>query len=423
VCRTNFFGFKLFLSSVFALACFSFLFFANSVYAATLYLSPSSGTYKVGQSFSVNVYVASEDQAMNTIVAGLRFSPDSLEVKSITTGGSFINLWIRDPSFNNTKGEMSFEGRAFTPGYKGKAGEIATVNFKVKSTKNGVVNFFGTQVLANDGLGTNILTGQSGGKFNLVKAEVVVVAPVKTEPEKVTEKVPEKVVEEPVIVVESPIISSATHPDSESWYQSNAVVLEWLTPSNVSELVTGYDVVGKNDNLVFYNKKESQTYTKVADGTWNFHIKFRAGRSWSDTANFVFNIDNTKPDALDVKQSDTLGRPSTASLLITSRDVTSGIDHYEITIDKLDTVLWRDESSGHIFETPALSKGNHTITVRAVDKASNYLEQKLDFVVKGVESPTIADYPKELFIGDPLIVSGHSYPNTEIILYIQENGG
>ncbi|MFA5127882.1 MAG: cohesin domain-containing protein [Patescibacteria group bacterium] len=134
-------------------AFFAYIYFfvrVNYAEAASLYLSPSSGTYQVGQNFSVNVYVNSTDQAMNTVGASLRYSPDSLTVKSISTGGSFINLWIQKPVYNNSKGTINFEGGVFTPGYKGNGGKVATIIFQVKGTNNGVVDFTSAEILAAD---------------------------------------------------------------------------------------------------------------------------------------------------------------------------------------------------------------------------------------------------------------------------------
>lgn len=403
-----------------------FFVFPNIAWAASLSLSPSSGTFQVGQNFSVNVYVGSEDQAVNTVVAGLRFSPESLEVKSVTLGGSFINLWIHQPSFNNAKGEISFEGGAFTPGYTGKAGKVATINFRVKDTKNGIIDFTSAQVLANDGQGTNILTSQGTAKFTLVKTlekveKVEKVEPISTPKEKPQEIIPPPKKEVAVEMIPAPVVHSPSHPDAETWYQSNAAVMEWVLPPQITQVAFYYDQKEKNSDLPANGRKESQTFTNVPDGKWNFHIKFKGENTWGETTDFIFKLDTTKPDTLDIKASDVSGPASTQSFAVHASDTTSGIDHYEITLDTSSPVLWKDEAGNGIFHTPTLSKGKHTILVRAVDRAGNFIEKSMDFSVEALVAPTITGSPSLLEIGDPLVVSGTSYPNTEVVVYIQGN--
>jgi len=58
-----------------------------TVQAATLYFSPSSGSHAVGDTFSVNVYVSSADQAMNAASGIITFPQDKLEVTSLSKTG------------------------------------------------------------------------------------------------------------------------------------------------------------------------------------------------------------------------------------------------------------------------------------------------------------------------------------------------
>ncbi len=59
-------NFKIRKNSLIAAFLLSFL-FAQVVSAATIYPSPSSGSYNVGNNFSVGVFVSSPDQSMNAV--------------------------------------------------------------------------------------------------------------------------------------------------------------------------------------------------------------------------------------------------------------------------------------------------------------------------------------------------------------------
>ena len=65
---------------------------ASTVRAASLYLSPSSGSHAVNQSFSVGIY-ASSDEAMNASSGVLSFPTDKLQVVSVSKSGSIFSLF------------------------------------------------------------------------------------------------------------------------------------------------------------------------------------------------------------------------------------------------------------------------------------------------------------------------------------------
>ena len=65
---------------------------AKAASAASLYFSPSSGSYTVGSTLSVNIYVASADQAINAASGVISFPSDKLEVVSLSKSGSIFSL-------------------------------------------------------------------------------------------------------------------------------------------------------------------------------------------------------------------------------------------------------------------------------------------------------------------------------------------
>ena len=71
-------------SVVFLFLVFYFLFSTISVNAASMYFSPAAGSYEVGKTFSVNVYVSSADQAMNAASGVISFPKDKLEISFLS---------------------------------------------------------------------------------------------------------------------------------------------------------------------------------------------------------------------------------------------------------------------------------------------------------------------------------------------------
>ena len=137
------------------------LFFAlpTSAFAATLGFSPSTVSRTVGSTFSIALHVSSADKAMNAASGVVSFPIDKLEVVSISKINSVMNLWVEEPTFSNAKGTVNFEGIALNPGYIGSQGTILSVIFRTKSAGQANIRFTSGSVLANDGVGTNILDG------------------------------------------------------------------------------------------------------------------------------------------------------------------------------------------------------------------------------------------------------------------------
>ncbi|MFA4890588.1 MAG: cohesin domain-containing protein, partial [Candidatus Paceibacterota bacterium] len=137
---------------------------------ATLFVSPSSGVYKVGDIFSVLVNVNSGGQAINAASVQMSFDNAKLEVTELGYSRSIFTIWTEDPTFSNAAGSVRLSGGLPTPGFVGASGAILRVNFKAKATGQASVVMTSGSVLANDGNGTNILDNFKGGLYNIISA-------------------------------------------------------------------------------------------------------------------------------------------------------------------------------------------------------------------------------------------------------------
>ena len=158
--------------------------------AATLYLSPSSGSYNVGQTFQVSVLVSSAGQTVNAYSGTMSFTQQNIEVVSLSQTASIVNFWAQQPNFLNTTGQIIFEGVTFDPGFLGTGGRILTINFRAKAAGSATLGFAKSAVLAHDGKGTDVLTSASGGQYNIKIATVEPPEP-GTEPEPLDTDPPE----------------------------------------------------------------------------------------------------------------------------------------------------------------------------------------------------------------------------------------
>ena len=137
------------------------LLFSIKVYAANLSINPISQNVNVGDTVSVSIIVSTSNQAINAVSGVLSFPKDLLEVTSVSKTGSIINFWANDPKFSNSEGTVNFEGVIMSPGYVGSNGRVLKINFKVKSTGQANIQFDTASILANDGNGTDIISGKN----------------------------------------------------------------------------------------------------------------------------------------------------------------------------------------------------------------------------------------------------------------------
>lgn len=141
----------------------SFL-YAENLQAASLSISPQTGVYSVGSTFSARILVNTSGGSVNAAEGTLSFNPKELSVVSIGKGSSIFNLWTIEPSFSNTKGTVTFGGGS-PSGYTGSSGVILSVTFKVLAQGTPKVSFSQGSVLAADGRGTNVLSNMQGGTY------------------------------------------------------------------------------------------------------------------------------------------------------------------------------------------------------------------------------------------------------------------
>jgi len=361
--------FSLIIFSVFL--CFSFLTFyvfllSSFVSAqsggASLYLAPPSGTYFVGDTLSVSIYVNTDGQSVNAIEALLTFPPDKLQIVSPSAGKSVIDVWVGQPGYSNEEGTISFRGAIPNPGLKVSQGLISTLTFRVKSVGKAVISFSdGSKVLLNDGKGTDVLSSTSGAIFDLTLPPP-----------------------------QGPVVVSPTHPDQSRWYNNANVVLSWSGngDNSVSYVLDGEPLTTPDD--IPEKNKDGVSYSNVPSGVHYFHVRAHNEDVWGGTTHFAIKVDNAPPAKFSIN-IEPRAYTSSRQPVITfdTSDTNSGLDHFEIKIIPLSEPT-KVEASGSTREffietnspyIPNLTPGKYDAIVRAYDKAGNVQEAKERLVI------------------------------------------
>ena len=393
----------------FSFLVFSFCWAQN----ASLYLSPSAGSYTVGNTFLVQLKVNSGGVAINAADGTLIFDPDKLEVKSISKTDSIFTLWVQEPIFSNSVGTINFAGGKPSPGFTGAAGTIINITFKAKTAGTTNLTFAAGSVLADDGKGTNILANMGSGTYRLTTREITPLPPTEEEEEYVPSVIPGQA---PV----APVVSSLTHPDENKWYSNNAPEFTWELPSDVTgvSLLLHKSATGNpgpiSDGLI-----ESKKFEDVEEGIWYFHIKFKNQYGWGKITHRKVLIDITPPEPFEIEvQREDPTNPQPV-LVFETIDKPSGIEYYEVKIGEGEPFS-AEELKTESYKLPFQAPGIYPIEITAFDKAGNSVSATTEIEILPIETPTLTKFPRSLGPGQTLVLEGRSSPEVKIKVFVQK---
>jgi hypothetical protein len=374
------------------------------LYAANITLSPSSVTTNVGKTFSVDIMVSSNVDAINAVSADLSFPHDALQVMSVSKKGSFINLWAEEPSYSNTKGTVSLEGVALNPGFNKASGKVVTVTFKAIQAGNVTVSVTSGSILANDGNATDVLK-TTGASFIYINEN--------EEPAKV---------EKTETVV--PVITSTTHPDSNLWYSRRDASFDWKVPEGVTAVRTLYsDKETDTPTKVYDPPVNNRSFIADGDGVMYMLAQFKNASGWGSVARYKFQIDTEAPEALKASFPD--GNTTTnltPAVSVVAEDKLSGVAKVTFSIDNGQPVEFPIDQS-NLYHLPKQSSGNHTVLVSVIDNAGNKSSVSLDYSIQTISPPVITEYTKKVDFDNKFKIIGATYPLATVEVHLVDTDG
>ncbi len=215
-----------------------------------------------------------------------------------------------------------------------------------------------------------------------------------------------------------PLISSPSHPSQETWYSNNTPQFVW----DVAEQNLGYTFNIDQNPLAdpsigyFFSQDKVFSFSQLADGFWYFHLKVKYSDGYGPTAHYQIKIDTTAPEFF---------KPSIEGdkIYFSALDKYAGVDYYEFNIDQS---MWQKVESPYLLT--ANDKQGKVMTLRAVDKAGNAVEARIDLPKMEV----IKEEPKKYVLGVPIfvvqppmidkvevpVVRGRAAPGAKIYLFL-----
>lgn len=379
---------------IFSIIFVSGFFFVSSVKAATFYLKPSASEVYVGDLATVSLFINTQDKTINNAEAIIQFPPDLVEVLSVSSKSSIFSLWVEQPSFSNTNGTISFNGGVPNPGYAGKSGQVLTINLRTKQVGEATFLYSGAAIRENDGLGTDILNGQSSATISIIG--------VAAEPEiPPTSEVTPPALKPGDI---TPRIYSETYPNQNNWYSEKDGIMTWKVPVNTKSVQTALDSFSKTVPSVTYAPPINQKSISISEGTWYFHLRYSVDNKWTPIAHYKIRIDTTPPEDLSIIVDQT--NKCAPVLSLKASDALSGIGYYNIFIDNLPAIKVLAKDAESPISIPQLGTGNHQVTVTAFDRAGNTKVASTAIEIEQAPAPVIFSRDSNIKVGESLKITG-----------------
>lgn len=382
-----------------ALICATFFCFFNEAAATTLEARPLTIVRNTGETFTVSLYVTTSGTAVNAVSGALVFPRDTVDFVSVSREGSVVSIWPEEPVYKDLSdtGSVNFEG-VILGGFSGKEGKIVSVVLRAK--KPGVADLKITEasVLANDGLGTNLLA-------TIIPSTLTIKA-----------KLPEAAV---------PKIVSTTHPDQAGWYAKSSATFSWAVPKDVSFVAHAFDAAPGTIPSEGGSTVSTYTTSMLSDGVWYMHVRFKDAKGvFGPTSHYKIQIDTVRPENITVQEVEAASETTlgTKYFALDAFDALSGIARYEISVDdtKVDDV---SASSKVIRSVTGLRPGNSALKVVAYDAAGNFITFEKNIAVAGFDAPTIRYVADAIVPGSPIVVSGNTAPNATVRIYREKVTG
>ncbi len=324
------------------------------IYNSTIGIYPDSATINLDFEHIISVDVLTGGESINAIEAVVKYDPTLARVEEIRTSNSFCRQdFFIEREINNKKGEVHVVCGLPTPGFNELRGTV--FELVLQPLKPGkLALWFGenTAVLANDGLGTNVLRNTAGASYLIAEGR-----------------------ESGMADASEVFVFSPSHPNATRWYNSQKPLFTWssLDSYRYSYVFDQSPDTKPRDEVLGFETSASLQAEK--DGVYYFHLLSEDGNRSPRVSHYKVKIDSTPPDAPLIKASaDDVGVGKVVRLELSSKDELSGLQPTFYVKLKEGSVFF---PTGSQLFVAFPEKGEQKITVRAFDRANNHSESSI----------------------------------------------
>jgi hypothetical protein len=322
-----------------------------ALYNSTLRLQPEYGIYDVGFEQRFSIVVDTGDESINAVKIGLMFDPEAVEVKALETKNSMCSYVIEN-TIDDVAGKANLSCVVLKS--DGERGSLPIADVVVVPKRIGTFTLSfdkeETQVLASDGLGTDVLRMSQSGSYRVYKFDPSLSISTAT-------------------TTQSLMIFSPTHPNQSRWYNSNTASFVWrgkLGDVYKYAFDNSPDTIPSDSHTI---QESAVTIPMLGDGIFYFHLQLASG---GPVSHYRVEVDKTPPSITSIRLSaDKIFVGDVVRLYFDSNDTGSGIQkNYYVDIGNHLFL-----PTGSQLFIPFLDAGDQKIVLRVYDNAGNYSEK------------------------------------------------
>jgi hypothetical protein len=325
------------------------------IYNSTMRFAPSFGMFDTRFDQRIAVQVNTGSEYINAAEAIIHYDPTKVAVTDISTANSFCDpsMFI-ERSIDEKKGIVDVSCIVPNPGFNGVNGTLAELFVQPLQNGSFALDFDQeTKVLANDGLGTDVLRLAQDSLYQVVD---------------------QKRFDDGGLVV-----FSSTHRNGERWYRSRTVQINWFSTIGSTYRYALDQIPGKMPANAATTTGSTARATASGDGLYYFHVQDITKGVNGDVVDYPVQIDTQAPDAPAILASaTTVKQGDVVRLNFASNDALSGLqDTFYVKIGN--DLLLPTKPPLYI---PLTQRGLVPITVRAFDQAGNFTESSITISVE-----------------------------------------
>jgi hypothetical protein len=327
-----------------------------TIYNSTLRFQPDSGILSTGFDQTVGILIDTGGESINTVGVSIHFNPDLVSINKIDTSDSFCSYFI-EKRIDVVNGIVTVSCLIPSPGLFSSSAVIANLIVTPKKSGSFDLTYFPeTRVLANDGLGTDILRTFSNASFKIESSSITT----------------------------SPLflnVYSASNPNDTKWYNTNFASFNWQAiPSEKYRYIfdtSSTTLVSESNSTLI--SKNNISLPVPRDGIFYFHVAVQNEGATGPTSVYKIQADMTPPQNVLIKASaTTIHTGDTVRFEFSGSDATSGIlPNYYVKINTGGLLLPVKKE----LYVPLTTIGDNTVTLRLFDRAGNFTERSLTIKV------------------------------------------
>lgn len=324
-----------------------------TIYNSTMTLAPDSDILDLSSTQSIAIRVDSGGEEINAVLASVHIDPKQAQIDNIVMDNSFCNPELVFEKSIDRKNGIATVTCGVLGGFVGRRSVLAELTFHPLQAGPLEVHFVtGTQVLANDGLGTDVLRSVTNGFYSIASH--------KKDGD------------------ESLILFSSTHPNQSRWYNTSTLRIDWKAPKGAQRFA--YTLDHEPDTVPDGTKTTNEheiAFPYLADGIYYFHLRTLDSKQL--VRHLRVKIDTTPPEPPVIHASATVvERGEIVRFSFGSEDKGSGVQkNFYVSIDG---GIWLP-SQAFLF-VPFQTVGQHRVQVRVFDQAENFRDSSLIITVK-----------------------------------------